>query len=189
MTYFYIYRDYRRRILSVLRRCKISRTGCWIFEVANSRNTRLQCKLRSCLSARHRFHPGVDQVDHFLVLAIPSSTQPSPDLSQSEAAAIQADFRSLDTLIDKYQRYLIPMDQLQRNQPYETRCRLVAYTLGHVATIQLHSRFASRNTTSNQKCLAAASSVVRVLDTADLTGVLFLNPIMGVSVYASRVYC
>lgn len=121
-------------------------------------------------------------------LSVNIKTDPSADLSPAEAAAIQTDFRALDTLIDKYQQYLIPMDQLERNQPYETRC-LLTYTLGHIATIQLHSPFASQNVSSNQKCLAAAFSVVRVLDTTNLNGISFLNPIMGVSANASCGYC
>lgn len=134
------------------------------------------------LSSRYR--PGSPS----FTLSVNIKTDPSADLSPAEAAAIQTDFRALDTLIDKYQQYLIPMDQLERNQPYETRC-LLTYTLGHIATIQLHSPFASQNVSSNQKCLAAAFSVVRVLDTTNLNGISFLNPIMGVSANASCGYC
>ena len=121
-------------------------------------------------------------------LSITIKTDPSADLLLAEAAAIQTDFRALDTLINKYWQYLILMDQLERNQPYETCC-LLTYTLGHIAMIQLHSPFASQNVSSNQKCLAAAFSVVRVLDTINLNGILFLNPIMGVSANVSRGYC
>lgn len=136
-------------------------------------------------SLSSRYRPGRP----FFIFSIAVNTDSSADLSQAEAAAIQADFRNLDTLIDKYQQYLIPMDQLQSHQPFETRRRLMTHTLGYVVTIQLHSPFASQNVTSNQKCLAAAFSVLRVLDIVNPSGVLFLNPIMGVSANTFCGYC
>lgn len=79
------------------------------------------------------------------------------------------------------------MHRIQGVTPERTRRLLMTYSLGFAATIQLHKSFASRNANSNQKCLKAANSVVRIMDTADLSGVVFVNPIMGVSPSLAKI--
>ena len=97
-----------------------------------------------------------------------------------DAAAFQANFVALDRLVAKFQHYLIHMTQFQGLMPHGTRDLLVTHSLAYAATIQLHRNFAFRNANSNRKCLAAASAVVMILDNADLSGVVYINPIIGV---------
>jgi hypothetical protein len=72
------------------------------------------------------------------------------------------------------------MSQFQGITPNGTRDLLVTHSLAYAATIQLHRNFVSRNAHSNWKCLAAASAVVMILNNTDLSGVVYINPIIGV---------
>jgi hypothetical protein len=72
------------------------------------------------------------------------------------------------------------MDQFHGLSPHGTRDLLVTHSLAYAATIQLHKNFASRNANSNKKCLAAALAVAKILNSANLSEVAFINPIMGV---------
>ena len=102
------------------------------------------------------------------------------DMHPQDAAVFQANFVALDRLVAKFQHYLIHMGQFQGLTPHGTRDLLVTHSLAYAATIQLHRNFASRNANSNRKCLAAASAVVMILDNTDLSGVVYINPIIGV---------
>ena len=82
--------------------------------------------------------------------------------------------------MDKFQNYLPPIDQFQPSTPRGTRVLLVTLSLAYSATIQLHKIFASRNEKSNTKCLAAASALVKLLNNANLSEGVYVNPIMGV---------
>lgn len=60
-------------------------------------------------------------------------------------------------------------------------CRhLVSNGLAYAATIQLHKNFASVNINSNEKCVTAASAMVIVQNSLDLSKVVNVHPIMGV---------
>lgn len=107
----------------------------------------------------------------------------SSDIQPANAAAFRAEFLTLDSLMEKYQNSLIPMSDIQGLTSASTRQLIVTYSLGYAAAIQLHKKFATVSSNSNQKCLAAASAMVSILD--NLTGVFYLNPIMGVSLVAS----
>jgi hypothetical protein len=72
------------------------------------------------------------------------------------------------------------MDQFQGLTSLGTRDILITHCLVYGATIQLHKNFASRNANSNQKCLGAASAVVVILNRANLSDIVYLNPIIGV---------
>lgn len=74
------------------------------------------------------------------------------------------------------------MDQFRGLASLGTRDILVTHCLAYGATIQLHKNFASRNANSNQKCLDAASAVVVILNRANLSDIVYLNPIIGVRV-------
>jgi hypothetical protein len=95
-------------------------------------------------------------------------------------AAFRTEFFVLDQLIDKFQNYMIPINQFHSLEPHETRDRLVTHSLAYAATIQLHKNFTSRNSNSTPKCLAAASAVIKILNRNDLSEVVYINPIMGV---------
>jgi hypothetical protein len=82
--------------------------------------------------------------------------------------------------MDKFQNHLPPIDQFQPLTPHDTRNLLVTLSLAYAATIQLHKNFSSRNANSNKKCLAAASVLVKLLNSANLSEVVYVNPIMGV---------
>jgi hypothetical protein len=109
------------------------------------------------------------------------------DIHSQDAAVFQANFAALDQLLTKFQHYLIPMSQFQGLTPHGTRDLVVTHSLAYAATIQLHKNFASRNAHSNQKCLAATSAIVVILDNADLSEVVYINPIMGVRVNSSSL--
>ena len=104
------------------------------------------------------------------------------DIKPAEATAFRADFLALDQLMDKFQKYLPPVDQFQPMTPHGTRDLLVTLSLAYAATIQLHKNFSSRNANSNKKCLAAASALVTLLNSANFTETIYINPIMGVRV-------
>ena len=72
------------------------------------------------------------------------------------------------------------MNQFRGVSPHGTRDLLHTHSLAYAATIQLHKNFISSNASSNPKCLAAASAVVTILDNVNLSGLAFINPIMGV---------
>jgi hypothetical protein len=102
------------------------------------------------------------------------------DMQPERTAAFRADFLALDQLKDKFRNYVIPMNQFQGLTPHRTRDLFVTHSLAYASIIQLHKHFTSRNANSNPKCLAAASAVVTIMNNANLSEVVYINPIIGV---------
>jgi hypothetical protein len=101
-------------------------------------------------------------------------------MQPARTTAFRANFVALDQLMDKFKNYVIPMNQFQGLTPHRTRDLFVTHSLAYAATIQLHKNFTSRNANSNPKCMAAASAVVTILNNANLSEVVYINPIVGV---------
>lgn len=101
-------------------------------------------------------------------------------MQPEEAALFYADFSSIDEITERFLRYQIPITQFQNAITATARRLLVTHSIGYAAVIQLHKNFASVSTESSQKCLNAASSMVKIIDISNIAEVGYLNPIMGV---------
>jgi hypothetical protein len=109
------------------------------------------------------------------------------DIQPQQAAAFRAEFLALDQLTNKFQTHMTPLNQFQGLAAQDTHDRFVTFSLAYSATVQLHKNFALQNATSNQKCLTAASAVVIILSSANLSELACIDPIMGVS--SSILFC
>jgi hypothetical protein len=74
------------------------------------------------------------------------------------SAKFYADFKQLDTLIDRFRDSLVPLNQISHPTPAMTRTLVVAHSIAHAATVRLHSLFAHTDATAKRKRLAAARS-------------------------------
>lgn len=98
-------------------------------------------------------------------------------MNAQEASRFADAFSNLDTLIESLKHDLPQI----HSQNSITRRLIRIHTLAHIASIQIHSLFASSSNFSRARCFDSARSVVLVLDTAALQGSKFIDPIMGVS--------
>lgn len=91
-------------------------------------------------------------------------------------------FSALDVLIETVQE-TIPLVQ-----EFLSPRLILIKTLLHVASIRLHNPLILVNEISRAKSLAAAQSVVRILDSGSIQQFRFVDPLMGVSdVYLTSV--
>ncbi|KAJ7720021.1 hypothetical protein B0H16DRAFT_1336247 [Mycena metata] len=102
-----------------------------------------------------------------------------PDLSRTELNALEGTFVSLNNLIDRFRGVLIPPNRIADPTPAMIRTLIIAHSLAHTATIQLHTLRRGSNAGSGTKCIAAASTVLNILVSVPLQHLGFLNPIMG----------
>lgn len=102
-------------------------------------------------------------------------------MSQQESNVFNASFVSLNTVLETFKSTLLPPNQLAQATPSMARTLLVAHSITHAATIELHAIFAQSNPTSRQKRLSAAQTIVGIIAAVTLRDFAHLNPIMGVS--------
>lgn len=100
----------------------------------------------------------------------------SIDMDAQDLSRFSAAFSSLDELIETVQQALPTVDV----QEVPTRRLKLVHTLVQVASMQLHNPFVGENDVSRAKCLAAARSVVRLLDSGRFQQYTFVDPILGV---------
>ncbi|KAJ7025940.1 hypothetical protein C8F04DRAFT_1298536 [Mycena alexandri] len=109
-----------------------------------------------------------------------------PDLPRTELNAFEEAFASLDNSIDRFRAILVPPIRIADPTPAMTRTLIVAQSIAHTATIQLHHiPRRGPNTGSRTKCTAAASFVVNILVSVPLQHLGFINPIMGTPWFAA----
>ncbi|KAJ7906197.1 hypothetical protein B0H13DRAFT_1619620 [Mycena leptocephala] len=105
-----------------------------------------------------------------------------------QSAAFQDSFAALDGLIDSFRAALIPPNRILHPTPAMTRALVVAHSIAHTATIQLHRICPCRRPQLAQKVLVAATSVLNIIVSIPLQHFAFINPIMGVSVAPSAIF-
>ncbi|KAJ7814691.1 Zn(2)-Cys(6) binuclear cluster domain-containing protein [Mycena olivaceomarginata] len=102
-----------------------------------------------------------------------------PGMPNAISAKFYADFKQLDTLIDRFRDSLVPPNQISHPTPAMTRTLVVAHSIAHAATVRLHSLFAHTDATAKRKRLAAARSVLGIIAAVPLRHFRYINPIMG----------
>lgn len=98
-------------------------------------------------------------------------------MNAQDASHFSTAFSSLDSLIETVQQAVPPLDV----DYLPTGRLLLIHTLIHGASIQLHNRFFLKDDISRAKCLAAARSVVQVLDVGNIQKYHSIDPVIGVS--------
>ncbi|KAF7340777.1 Fungal-trans domain-containing protein [Mycena sanguinolenta] len=107
------------------------------------------------------------------------TSQYRPNMNNEQLSQFYLSFNSIDTLIGGFKAN-IPAIQL-----HSTREMLVARSLTHVATIQLHNPFVVENEASRSHALEAARAVVADLVQAPVNDYLYVDPIMGTLLMAT----
>ncbi|KAJ7122664.1 hypothetical protein C8R43DRAFT_1111972 [Mycena crocata] len=103
-----------------------------------------------------------------------------PDMTETESAAFQRAFTALDGLIDNFRAALVPPNGITNPTPAMTRTLVVAHSIAHTATIQLHGLGPLRaDANSKTKCLDAARTVLNIVVSIPLQHFAYINPIMG----------
>ncbi|CAL1714576.1 unnamed protein product [Somion occarium] len=98
-------------------------------------------------------------------------------LWEKDITSHQADFNELDACIERFKQTL---PSPERVNPDTTHTLLVMHSLGHCATIQLHTRFVGQSSTSRSRCLTAANAIVRLTQILPVRQLPCINPIMAV---------
>ncbi|KAJ7696731.1 hypothetical protein B0H17DRAFT_929059, partial [Mycena rosella] len=96
-----------------------------------------------------------------------------PDVDSEESSRFSIAFDTLDLRIHDFQ------DKLTIAPAPNSRALVVGHSIAHAAVIQLHGTFAQATPKSKQKCLAAAKSILVLIDGTDLRDSVFINPVMG----------
>jgi len=104
-----------------------------------------------------------------------------PDMTREETNTFRTTFSTLDKLIDETRHSLITPDQIVNPTTPMIRTLVVAHSLVHAATMQLHNLFAQDNDHAKNKSLSAARSVLQIIGSLNLRDFPYINPIMGVS--------
>ncbi|KAF7374246.1 Fungal-trans domain-containing protein [Mycena sanguinolenta] len=107
------------------------------------------------------------------------ASQYRPNMNNEQLSQFYLSFNSIDSLIEGF-KVNIPSVQL-----HSTREMLVARSLAHVATIQLHNPFVVENEASRLHALGAARAVVADLVRAPVNDYLYVDPIMGTLLMAT----
>ncbi|KAJ6510891.1 Zn(2)-Cys(6) binuclear cluster domain-containing protein [Mycena sanguinolenta] len=107
------------------------------------------------------------------------ASQYRPNMSNEQLSQFYLSFNSIDALIEGF-KLNIPTVHL-----HSTRETLVARSLAHVATIQLHNPFIVENDTSRLHALAAARAIVADLVQAPVNSWAYIDPIMGTLLMAT----
>ncbi|KAJ6589329.1 hypothetical protein B0H19DRAFT_921557 [Mycena capillaripes] len=103
-----------------------------------------------------------------------------PDMPRHQSTAFHDSFAALDGRIDSFRTAMIPPNLIQYPTPAMTRALVVAHSIAHTATIQLHSIGPSRaDPRARHKCLVAATTILNIIASVPLQHFAFINPIMG----------
>ena len=103
----------------------------------------------------------------------------------TDAPGFQSQFVALDNRIEQFRASLPPLSQATSMRPDVVRALLAIHTLCYCATIQLHSPFAQNHQPSNSKISAAANGAASVVQAIPMPQIVYVDPIMGVSVWPS----
>ena len=103
-----------------------------------------------------------------------------------DTPSYQSVMNTLDASIERFKQGLPAIERSTQLSSDSAHTLLLIHSLTHSATIQLHWPFTSRSTTSINRCLAAANTIVRVMQVLDVKRMEFINPILGVRVMC---YC
>jgi len=104
----------------------------------------------------------------------------SAALWEKNIGSHQGEFVAIDTCIERFKQTLPTIDQVANRPSDLIHNLLMAHTLSQTATIQLHLRFITQNSTSRSRCLAAANAIVRVLQLLPIYQLKYLNPTIAV---------
>ena len=96
----------------------------------------------------------------------------------------QADFRAFDECLEGFKQNL---PSLERINEETTHSHLIAHSLAHAATVQLHLRFVGQSSTSRNRCLIAANNIVRLTQLLPVRRLPCLNPIMAVRTFEKKI--
>ena len=97
------------------------------------------------------------------------------------------DFQNLELTITRFIPTLVPVQQLEATLPEQKHAFLTNHTLAHAAVVHLYYPFGTEDPTSYQKCLRAARAIVTIIKHLSEVDFEFLDPIIGVSRFASQV--
>ncbi|KAI0091628.1 hypothetical protein BDY19DRAFT_904256 [Irpex rosettiformis] len=92
----------------------------------------------------------------------------------------QAVISTFDASIERFKQSLPAIERSTQLSPDRAHTLLLIHTLTHSATIQLHWPLTSHSTASINRCLAAANTIVRVVQVLDVKRMEFANPVLGV---------
>ncbi|KAJ7736591.1 hypothetical protein DFH07DRAFT_753467 [Mycena maculata] len=111
----------------------------------------------------------------------------NPNMALDQAASIQAAFGTLDNRIEAFRAALGPPGCIANPTPAMTRALIVAHSVTHAATIQLHSMSVIHtNMDSRRKRVSSGGAVLEIIvETAPRQNIAHINPIMGVRVLLS----
>ena len=104
----------------------------------------------------------------------------------SDTPSFQSQFVALDNRIEQFKAALPSLSQATSMHADVVRSLLAIHTLCHCATIQLHSPFAGENHNSSNKVMTAAHTAASVLQGIPVPQLIYVDPIMGVSL---KIYC
>lgn len=113
------------------------------------------------------------------VSSINTRSQPGTH-RHTDIGSHQAEFGSLDGCIERFKQTLPSPERVNEDI---THTLLLAHSLAHAATIQLHLRFVGQSSTSRSRCLAAANSIIRLTQILPVRRLSCLNPIMAVRLF------
>lgn len=105
-------------------------------------------------------------------LSLNASLLDTPDVASKVTA--------LDTSIETFKSVLPGLGNTAGAPPSVRHDILVAHTLAECATIALHKGYLRHSSTSRTRCINAANTVVRALQTVNSQDFGYVNPILAV---------
>lgn len=82
---------------------------------------------------------------------------------------------------------LLPLHQVGGAIPDDKYALIVIHSLAHASMIRLHAPFMHDDGVSREKCIRAARSLIHITKLVVDTDFEFLDPIIGVRVFAARL--